>query len=75
MDDFDDLLAGLDALDDFLAERFGFDAFDKIAGDLEIDVGFQQRQPHLAQGIADIGLGDFAQTAQIFDCVLKPSAE
>src|ERR1019366_1259613 len=40
---FDDLLAGLDAGDDFRAERFGFDALDKIARDLEIHVGFEQR--------------------------------
>ena len=30
MDDFDDLLAGLDALDDFDADGLGFDAIDEV---------------------------------------------
>ena len=74
MNDFDDLLAGLDALDDFLAERFDFDAFDEIAGDLEIDVGFEQSQTHFAEGIADVGLGNFAEPAQIAEGVLEFAA-
>ena len=48
-DDFDDLLAGLDALDNLRANRFAFDTLDEIPRDLEIDVGFEQRQAHLAQ--------------------------
>ena len=64
VDDFDDLLAGLDALDDFRADGLGFDALDEIAGDLEIHVGFQQRHADLAQGIGDVGLGNFPEPAQ-----------
>ena len=56
MDDFDDLLSRLDALNDFLADGLGFDALDKIARDLEIHVGLQQRQPDLAEGLTDVGL-------------------
>ena len=50
VDDFNDLLAGLDTLDDFSADGLGFDAFDEIAGDLEIDVGFEQGHADFAQG-------------------------
>ena len=74
VDDFDDLLAGLDAGDDLRAERFGFDALDEIAGDLEIHVGLQQRHADLAQGIGDVGLGNFAEAAQIAEGVLEFAA-
>ena len=74
VDDFDDLLAGLDALDDFRADGLGLDAFDEIAGDLEIDVGFEQRQAHFAQGVADVVLGNFAEAAQIAKGVLELAA-
>ena len=74
VDDFDDLLAGLDALDDFRAEGLGFDALDEIAGDLEIHVGFEQRHADLAQGIGDVGLGNFSEPAQIAEGVLELAA-
>ena len=74
MDDFDDLLAGLDALDDFRADGLGFDALDEIAGDLEIHVGLQQRHADFAQGIADVGLGNFPEAAQIAEGVLELAA-
>ena len=74
IDDFDDLLAGLDALDDFRADGFGFDAFDEIAGDLEIHVGFQQRHADFAQGIGNVGLGNFSEPAQVAKGVLELAA-
>ena len=72
--DFDDLLAGLDAGDDFRAERLGFDALDEIARDLEIHVGFEQRHADFAQGVAGVGLGNFAEAAQILEGVLELAA-
>ena len=74
VDDFDDLLSGLDALDDFGADGLGFDALDEVAGDLEIHVGFQQRHADFAQGIADVGLGDLAEPAQIAEGILELAA-
>src|SRR6185369_10737125 len=71
IDDFDDLLAGLDALDDFLAERLLAHAIDEVAGDLEIDVCLEQRHAHLAQGIAHVGLGDFAEAAKVLENFLQ----
>ena len=53
MDDFDDLLAGMNALDDFLAEGLALDALDEIARDFEIYIRIQQRE-------ADIGLTDLS---------------
>ena len=75
VDDLDNLLAGMNALNDLLAERLGFDAFNEIAGDLEIDIGLQQGEAHLAQRIADVGLGNFAEAAQVLEGVLELVAQ
>ena len=74
VDDLDDLLARLNALDDLLAEGLGLDALDEIARDLEIHVGFQQGQPHFPQGFARVGLGDLAEAAQVPESVLQLAA-
>jgi hypothetical protein len=74
MDDLNDLLAGLNALDDLLADGLGFDAVDEIASDLEIDIGFEQGEADVAEGIADIFFGDLAQTAQVAKSVLELGA-
>ena len=60
--------------DDFRAEGLGFDALDEIAGDLEIHVGFEQRHADFAQRIADVGLGNFAEAAQVAKGVLELAA-
>ena len=65
------LLARLDALDDFLPNGLGFDALDKIPGDLEIHIGFQKCQADFPEGIARICLGYFAQAAQVPKSVLE----
>src|SRR5438132_113984 len=75
VNDFDNLLAGLNALDHFLADGLGFNALDEIPGHLEIDVRFQQRQAHLAQGLPNVGFGDFPQPAQVPKGVLEFVAE
>jgi hypothetical protein len=74
VDDFDDLLPRLDALDNLCAEGLNFDALNEIPRHLEIHVGFQQGQPHFPQGLARIGLGDFAEPTQVPEGVLKLAA-
>ncbi len=71
MKNFHDLLAGRNAAQHFLAQRFFFYARDKILRDLEIDVGFEQREPDLSQRIVDVCFADRAMAAQIFEDVLK----
>ena len=63
--DLDDLLRGADALDNFLSEAFAAHILHKILDDLEIDVGFQQRETHLAQTGLNVFLGQLALPAQI----------
>src|SRR2546425_3754244 len=75
VDDFDDLLARLNALNDLLADRLFLDSLDEIAGDLEIDIGVQQRHPDLAQRISHVGLGNLSQSAQVPENVLELAAQ
>ena len=70
MKDFDDLLAGRDAAQNFRPERLLLDPCDEILGDLEMDVRLQQRQPDLAHGVVDVPLADCAVPAQVFEDVL-----
>jgi hypothetical protein len=74
VNDFDDLLARLDAEKNFLADGFVFDALDKVASDFEINVGFKEGETDFAEGIADVFLGDLAETAQVFERFLKLGA-
>jgi hypothetical protein len=67
-------LSGLDALQDFLAEGLGFDALDEVAGDFEIDVGFEQGEADFAERIAHVVLGNLSESAKIAECVLEPGA-
>ena len=71
VDNFDDLLARLDAKKDFLTDGFVFNAVDEIAGDLKIDVRFEQGETDFAEGLADVFLGDFAEPAQVLEGALK----
>ena len=75
VDEFDDLLAGLDALDDLLADRLLLDAINEIARHFEIHVGVQQRQADFTQRIGDVGVGNPAESAQIFENILELAAQ
>ena len=70
-----DLLAGRDAPQDFLAQRLVFDPRDEILRDLKIDIGLQQRETHLPQRVVDIGFADRPMTAKVLEDVLKLVAE
>ncbi len=61
-DDFDKLLLGRKALQNLLAHRLGFDGFEKSLNDLDVDIGFQEREANIAQRIIDVLLGDLALT-------------
>ena len=61
----DDLLAGVDRAQHFLADRFLGDALDEDVGDIVVDVGVEQGAADLHQALADVGLGDPAAAAQL----------
>src|SRR3990172_5260523 len=60
MDDFDDLLRRRKRAMHFLAHGLLAHAPEKVLDNLEVDVGFEQRQPYLAQRLVDVGLGQNA---------------
>ncbi len=67
VDDFDDLLAGGDGLEDLLAGALLLDALDEFAGDLELDIGGEEGGADLLEGLGGVfgrELGDAAQVAQ-----------
>jgi hypothetical protein len=72
---FYDLLPGSDAAQNLFAQSFCFDARDEILCDLKIDVGLEQREPHLAQRAVNIGFADLSMAAQIFENILQLIAE
>ena len=47
------------------------DALDEIARDLEVHVRVQQREPHVAQRVADVGLGNLPEAAQVAENILE----
>src|SRR5256885_12354769 len=75
VDDLDDLLARLNALNDLLPDGFFFDAVNEIARYLEINVGVQQRQAHVAERVGNVGFGDLSQTAKVSEHVLELAAQ
>ena len=75
VDDLDDLLAGRQALEDLVADGPLADAGDEVLDDLEVDVGLEQREPHVAHGGIDVGLADPAPAGQAAERLAKPLAE
>src|SRR6266513_541823 len=71
MKDFYDLLPGRNAAKHGFSERLFFDASNESFGDLKIDIGFKQSQPHMAQRGIDVRFTDGAVTTQLFENVLK----
>ncbi len=65
IDDLDDHLAGLDRLDDFLADRTLFHLLDEVAHNLKCHVCFDQRAAHLSHGDIDVGLGQGTPAGQL----------
>ena len=67
VDDLDDLLRRRQALHHLGADGALADARDELLDDLEVDVGFEQRQAHLAQRGIDVLLGQAAARGQLIE--------
>ena len=67
VDDLDDHLAGGDRLQDILTNGLLGDGVDEAAGDGERDVGFEQRDPHFAHGIAHVLLTQRAAALELVE--------
>ena len=71
MDDADQRLPGRQRADDLLADRLLRDRRDEILDDGQRHVGFEQREPHLAQRVLDVVVGEPRFAAQPLDDVRK----
>ncbi len=67
VDDLDDLLGRGQRPHDLFPHRPLPDALDEGLGDLIIDVGFEKRQAHLAQGLPHLGLGELAPAFELLE--------
>src|SRR4051812_25338819 len=75
MKNLNDLLAGRNATQHFLAERLFPNSSDELLGNLKIHICFQQSEAHLTERVIDVGLADRAVTAKVLKDVLKLIAE
>ena len=71
MDDFHQLLGRLNRLELQYAYRLLLDLFEELAGEGEIDVGFEQDAADLAHPLLDIGLGQDASPTQLGENVAE----
>ena len=75
VDDADDLLAGRDRGQNLLPEPLLAHAGDEVTDDLEVDVRFEERDAHLAQGFVELLLADAAAGAEASEGVLESFGE
>ena len=71
VDDFDDHLSGSQALHDVGADRALGDGVGKALGDLEVNVGFEQRETHLTHRFLDVGFCQLALAFELFKGVIQ----
>ena len=67
VDDLDDLLGRGQRAHDLFPHGPLPDALDEGLGDLVVDVGFKQRQAHLAEGLPNLSLGELAPAFQLLE--------
>ena len=75
VDDLDDLLGGVEALQDLLPHRLGGDVGDELFGDEDVDVRLQKGDAHLAHGRLDLQLGQPAALGQFGKDVIESLGE
>ena len=67
VDDLDDLLARREARQDLLTDSALLDPADEVLDDLEVDVGFEERQAHFAHGLFDVVLLKDTPAAELLE--------
>src|SRR4026208_458920 len=74
-DDFDDLMSGTQALQDFLANGLLTDAIDELFDDLKVDVCFKKRKPHIFQRFREVLLREHPLPPEFLENSLKLIAQ
>ena len=75
MDELDDLLTGVEALEDVVPEGVRLHARDEVLDDLEVDVGLEEREPDLAHRLVDGVLVQPLGAAEVTQGRLEPVGE
>src|SRR5581483_4431008 len=63
----DEMLLGSERAEDFLSERLLLDVIDKVADDADIDVGLEQGETDLPEGLLDVTFGDAPVPAKFLE--------
>ena len=74
-DDLHQLLRGTDRAQLRHSDRPLGDAFEELAGQLEVDVGLEQDTPHVAEAVFDVGFGQRAAAAELRERGFKLGGE
>ena len=69
--DLDDLFAGRESGHNFLTDSLGANLVDELLDDLEVDVGFKQREANFAQRLVDVFFGERGLSAEGLKGALK----
>jgi len=72
VNNLDDLLARLDALEHFLPERLLLDVRDELLDNLIVNVGLEQRPADFLEAVLHVFLGQFSLTANILEGGFQP---
>jgi hypothetical protein len=75
VDDLDDLLGGVQRLADLLAASAFLDRRDELLDDRQRDVRLEQRDPDLATGVVDVGVGQLPLATEVLEGVGEPVGE
>ncbi len=65
MHELQELLLGREAAQHLLTQGVPLDRLDEIADDLQVDVGLEERQPHVAERVLDVPFGDSSLALQL----------
>ena len=65
MNEPQEVLLGGEAAQHFLTERVPLDRFDEVPDDLQVDVGLEERQAHVAERVLDVPFGDPSLSLQL----------
>src|SRR5881296_797040 len=65
MNEPQEVLLGGEAAQHLLTERVPLDRFDEVPDDLQVDVGLEERQAHIAERVLDVPFGDPSLALQL----------
>ena len=69
--DLDHLLGGRERGEHFSANSLGANVLDQVVDDLQVDVGFEQRDADLAQSLGDVFFSERALAAKVLEDALQ----